>query len=210
VVKPLGKQLKGVTCFAGATIMGDGRVALILDVLGLAQQANVVTEIQKRSAVLDSTDSRKQEEPKQTLLLFSAGPHSRMAIPLSMVARLEEFSRTDIEYSGGKPVIRYRGQILPLIDVANHLASETSAQTEDGAMQVVVYSEKDRSVGLIVGKIDDIVSEVIKVKRHSYGNGILGSVVIHDQVTDLLDVLSVIRTADPTFATGKPTPQAAA
>lgn len=210
VVKPLGKQLKGVVCFAGATIMGDGRVALILDVLGLAQQANVVTEIQKRSAVLDAGDSRKPEEQKQTLLLFSAGPHSRMAIPLSMVARLEEFSRSAIEYSAGKPVIRYRGQILPLIDVANHLSDGVNTGSQDDSMQVVVYSEKERSVGLVVGKIDDIVSEVIKVKRHSYGNGILGSVVIHDQVTDLLDVLSVIRTADPTFATGKGAPPAAA
>jgi two-component system chemotaxis sensor kinase CheA len=170
----------------------------------------VVTEIQKRSPVKDSSEGHKAEEPKQTLLLFSAGPHSRMAIPLSMVARLEEFPRDAVEYSGGKPVIRYRGQILPLIDVANHLSAGSSYDAQENAMQVVVYSEKDRSVGLVVGKVDDIVSEVIKVKRHSYGNGILGSIVIHDQVTDLLDVLSVIRTADPTFATGKSAPPAAA
>ncbi len=213
VVKPLGKQLKGVTCFAGATIMGDGRVALILDVLGLAQQSRVVAEIHDRNSHLDSAaEARKQQDQKQTLLLFSAGQGTRMAIPLSMVARLEEFPRSSIELSGGLPVVRYRGQILPLIKVSQYLPGAVQAVEEDeGApMQVVVYSENGKSVGLVVGKIDDIVSEVITEKRHAYGNGILGSIVVQDQVTDLLDVHSVIRAFDPSFNPGKGTPSAAA
>jgi two-component system chemotaxis sensor kinase CheA len=75
---------------------------------------------------------------------------------------------------------------------------------------VVVYTENGRSVGLVVGKIDDIVSEVITEKRHAYGNGLLGSIVVQDQVTDLLDVQSVIRAFDPSFGPGKGTPSAAA
>ena len=213
VVKPLGKQLKGVGCFAGATIMGDGRVALILDVLGLAQQSRVVAEIHDRNSHLDSAaESRKPQDDKQTLLLFSAGQGTRMAIPLSMVARLEEFPRSSVEYSGGRPVVRYRGQILPLIKVAQYLP-QVGAQVgedEDAAMQVVVYSENGKSVGLVVGRIDDIVSEVITEKRHAYGNGILGSIVVQDQVTDLLDVHSVIRASDPSFNPGRGTPSAAA
>ena len=72
VVKPLGKQLKGLTCFAGATIMGDGKVALILDVLGLAQRANVVSEVRDR-AMADKTKTGDKADDRQTLLLFSAG-----------------------------------------------------------------------------------------------------------------------------------------
>ena len=49
VVKPLQKQLKGIGLYAGATIMGDGTVALILDVMGLAQQAHVVAGARQRS-----------------------------------------------------------------------------------------------------------------------------------------------------------------
>jgi len=75
-------------------------------------------------------------------------------------------------------------------------------------MQVVVYTENGKSVGLVVGKIDDIVSEVITEKRHAYGNGILGSIVVQDQVTDLLDVQSVIRAFDPSFSPGKGTSSA--
>ena len=48
VVKPLSKQLKSVNIFDGATIMGDGKVALILDVLGLAQRANVLCDASDR------------------------------------------------------------------------------------------------------------------------------------------------------------------
>ncbi len=200
VVKPLGKQLKGVASFAGATIMGDGRVALILDVLGLAQRACIVGEVRDRSAMEHSAQNRKSQEPQETLLLFAAGEGSRMAIPLSMVARLEEFPRSLIEYSGSQAVVRYRGQILPLIRVSKYVPGIGGYQEDiQDPMQVVVYSDQGRSVGLVVGRIDDIVTEAITTKRQAFGNGILGSAVIQDRVTDFLDVEAVIRAADPTF-----------
>jgi two-component system chemotaxis sensor kinase CheA len=199
VVKPLGKQLKGVASFAGATIMGDGRVALILDVLGIAQGASVVGEVRDRSIMEAASQTRKAADPRQTLLLFDAGQGSRMAIPLSMVARLEEFPKSQVERSGDQEVVRYRGQILPLIRVSNHIPAVTAVSMESDPMQVVVYSEQGRSVGLVVGRINDIVQETITVKRHAHGNGIFGSVVIQEKVTDLLDVQSIIRAADPSF-----------
>jgi len=213
VVKPLGKQLKGVACFAGATIMGDGRVALILDVLGLAQQSRVLAEVRDRTALMEAAaaaEGRKVRDDKQTLLIFSAGQDTRIAIPLSLVARLEEFPRTAVEHSAGRPVIRYRGQILPLIKVSEHLPLvQPGSEEESDSMQVVVYSENGRSVGLIVGKIEDIVTETITAKRHAFGNGILGSVVIQDRVTDLLDVHSIIRATDPSFPIGSSVSSAA-
>jgi two-component system chemotaxis sensor kinase CheA len=213
VVKPLGKQLKGVAAFAGATIMGDGRVALILDVLGLAQQANVVARIRDRGHLEKAPSGRKGGDGRQMLLLFEAGQGSRMAIPLSLVARLEEFPCSIIEHSGSQEVIRYRGQILPLIRVDRHLPAVPGAKERTGdSIQVVVYTEEGRSVGLIIGEVIDIVEESISVKRHAHGNGIFGSVVIQDLVTDLLDVPAIIRLADPTFyrksLSAGPAPQA--
>ena len=204
VVKPLGKQLKGVPVFAGATIMGDGRVALILDVLGIAQRSGVVCGDRNRSLV-DASTTRRNADSRQTLLVFEAGQGSRMAIPLTAVARLEEFKRSSIEYSGSHEVVRYRGQILPLIRVARYVPTvEGHEETDSDVMQVVVHTEKGRSVGLVVGSICDIVQETISAKRHAYGNGIFGSVVLQDKVTDLLDVRAVIQSADPSFypATG--------
>ena len=208
VVKPLGKQLKGLASFAGATIMGDGRVALILDIMGLAQGAHIVAEARDRSLAESAAQTRRASDSGQTLLLFDAGQGSRMAIPLSMVARLEEFPTSSIEHSGAQEVVRYRNQILPLITVAKHIPTLKSASHERrDLMQVVVYTEHGRSVGLVVGEITDIVHEAIAVKRHAAGNGIFGSVVIQDKVTDLLDVQSVIRAADPTFYGGQLEPQ---
>ena len=205
VVKPLGKQFKGLSCFAGSTIMGDGRVALILDVVGLAQRASVVTQVRDRSLLDNAGPVKRTIDGRQTLLLFDAGQGSQMAIPLSMVARLEEFPRSSIEHSGSQEVVRYRGQIMPLIRVSKHVPSVSEAVNLDPkqSMQVVVYSEEGRSVGLVVGRMNDIVQETITVKRHAHGNGIFGSVVIQDKVTDLLDVQAVIRAADPTFYPAK-------
>ena len=198
VVKPLGKQLKGIACFAGATIMGDGKVALILDVLGLAQFSKVISEVRDKAA-LEKAKTFDQSGEKQTLLVFNTGKNSRLAIPLSTVARLEEFSRESVENSGGQEVVQYRGQILPLIPIARFLSPTEAATLPADPMQVVVYSELGRSVGLVVGKINDIVHEAITVRRESRRNGISGSAVIQNRVTDLLDVPGIIRAADPSF-----------
>ncbi len=102
VVKPLGKLLKGIPLFASATIMGDGRVALILDVLGIAQRANVISENRDRSKSDTTVRAGDTSREVQTLLLIRAGQDGRMAIPLSQVARLEEFPRHTIERAGIK------------------------------------------------------------------------------------------------------------
>jgi len=198
VVKPLSKQLKGIACFAGATIMGDGRVALILDVLGIALHSNVIAEVREH-AVADKGSAQDRADERQTLLLFDAGQNARMAIPLSMVARLEEFPRAQIERSGNQDVVQYRGKILPLIQVANYIPGAGAPLAQSDPLQVVVYSEGGRSVGLVVGKINDIVHEALTVKRNAAQNGILGSAVVQDKVTDLLDVVGVVRAADPAF-----------
>jgi len=198
VVKPLGKQLKGITCFAGATIMGDGKVALILDVLGLAQHSNVIAEVHDR-ALSNKSKAADVADERQTLLLFDAGQDGNMALPLSMVARLEEFPRAQVERSGSQEVVQYRGQILPLIRIAKYLPNSDSAGEPKDPMQVVVYSEGGRSVGLVVGHINDIVQEAVTVKRNAAQGGTLGSAVVHGKVTDLLDVVSIIRAGDPSF-----------
>src|SRR5580700_8121723 len=115
VVKPLRKQLKTVKTFAGSSIMGDGKVALILDVLGLAQRASLVTETRDRAMTQKVAEATATEGEKQTFMLFAGPGDSRMAIPLSTLARLEEFPVAQVEMSGSQWVTQYRGQILPLI-----------------------------------------------------------------------------------------------
>lgn len=201
VVKPLGRQLKGIGQFAGATIMGDGRVALILDVMGLAQRAGVVTEQRSRSlSQNDQSGPAADDDALRTLMLFRVSAKDRMAIPLAMVARLEEFPGTSIEYSGGQEVVQYRGEILPLISLAQYFGASSVPQGDP--RQVVVFSQDGRSVGLVVEQILDIVNETVTVQRRTRRRGVLGSAVIQGRVTELLDVQAVIKDFVVTSADG--------
>jgi two-component system chemotaxis sensor kinase CheA len=188
VVKPLGKQLKSLDVYAGATIMGDGAVALILDVIGLAHRAQVAASsrhIQARESGAASAASQLR-----TMLLFTAGDARRVAIPLSDVARLEEFPTSAIELAGSSEVMQYRGRILPLIRLSRVLGR--TPPEDDETVQVVVYQSGNASVGLVVDEILDIVEDEFQVHRCNGRSGIVGSAVIESKVTDILDVQTAI------------------
>ncbi|MDO8795184.1 MAG: chemotaxis protein CheW [Vicinamibacterales bacterium] len=198
VVKPLGTQLKGTTVFAGATIMGDGKVALILDVLGIAQRANVVSELRDRARTPASARPKAEAAGDQrTLLLFRVGESDRMAVPLGQVARLEEFPQSSIERSGENDVVQYRDEILPLISLSAFFGHPGEAASDP--RQVIVFAENGRSVGIVVGQILDIVTEHVALQHRSTRTGVLGSAVIQHRVTDLLDAHAIMRAVDPTF-----------
>ena len=195
VVKPLGKQLKGNSCFAGATIMGDGQVALILDVLGIAQMSNVVTEVRERTgtdAIVKSTDTAVGRD---AWLVFCVGKTRRMAIPLFVVSRLEEIPATAVEWSGSQLVTQYRGEIMPVVDVAGLLHLGT-AQMNVEKLQVIVYQERGHSIGLLVDQILDIIEQNVLVDEAAKTNGLVGSAVIQERVTDLLNVRALATLAN--------------
>jgi len=200
VVKPLGKQLKGINVYSGATIMGDGKVALILDVSGLAQRAKVIAE--NRETAKDEAgieDGAEAIRNGNALLLAQNGLEGRVAIPLSMVARLEEFPKTVIEHAGMQEVMQYRGQIIPMVRLSQIIPATTDAELLAAApsIQVVVYSEGKRTVGLIVDRIVDIVDECANIESLAPRAGVVGSFVTEQHVTDLLDVPAIVRAAVP-------------
>ena len=208
VVKPLGKQLKGISSFAGATIMGDGQVALILDVLGLAQRANVVSATRDRSVGEKNEATAAGGDEAEPLLLLRGPDDGRMAMPLSLVARLEEFSRSAVERTEGREVVQYRDQILPLIQLSSALterrqyargADSSELDAKDAKIQVVVYTDQGRSVGLVVDGILDITHEAVTIRKKVGRRGTLDSMVVQGRVTELLDVKGIIQEADPTF-----------
>ncbi|MCC6406795.1 MAG: chemotaxis protein CheA [Planctomycetes bacterium] len=198
VVKPLGKQLKGLPVYAGATIMGDGRVALILDVLGIAQRANVVSQVADHKLAEAKREDAADADAKQSLLVFLAGKDGRMAVPLSAVARLEEFQTSTIELSGDQEVVQYRDRIMPLVRLSRFFGRASETESES-IVQVVVYTRGERSIGLVVDRILDIVEESLRVRRKLQARGTLGSAVVQGKVTDLLDAQAVIGEVDPTF-----------
>jgi two-component system, chemotaxis family, sensor kinase CheA len=212
VVKPLRKQLKLVRTFAGSSIMGDGRVALILDVLGLAQRAGVVSEARERASTEKMAEAA-ETAAKQTFLLFAGRGDSRMAIPLSTLARLEKFPVAQVEMSGKQWVTQYRGQILPLIYL-NAAMEERRARLrglpalpspDSGPIPVLVLTYEGRSFGLVVDRILDIVEDLAEMKSPATRPFVLYSVVIGERVTELLDIPALLK-----VAAALPVPQAAA
>lgn len=196
VVKPLGKQLKGLTLYAGATIMGDGRVALILDVLGIGQCSGVFGGVREPARSADKHKVQPDIE-QQRLLLFRAGSFDRLAVPLSMVARLEEFPQSAIEYAGGGQVVQYRDRILPLVSLRNVLEPGSPGnELSVDPVQVVVFNEGDVSVGMVVDQILDVAEEAVTVRQKSDRKGLLGSAVVGKKVTDFLDLNEVIRAVE--------------
>jgi two-component system chemotaxis sensor kinase CheA len=214
VVKPLQKQLKGISVFAGATIMGDGKVALILDVLGLAQRANVIAAARERALGEKPAAAPEPTGDRQTVLLFATRDGGRMAIPLAQVARLEEFPRSALERVGPQDVVQYRNEILPLIDVSRALrqrrrrganarlgsqrrASRPPAADAGDTVQVVVYAGGGRRVGLVVDHILDIAEETVVSRSSAHRFGVLFTAVIQGRVTEFLDVEGILRRTDP-------------
>lgn len=193
VVKPLGSQLKNVPVYSGATIMGDGKVALILDVLGIAHKANVVAKDRSRSMHETSKSTKENTGCTQTLLILSTGSERRLAIPISQVARLEKIPTDTIEYAENSEVVQYRGEILPLVRLADILGIEETLEPDDGLLNVIVYIEDNQSYGLVVHRIVDIVETAIELKQQSKRRGLLGSAIIQDFVTDYVDLPSIIK-----------------
>ncbi len=199
VVKPLGKHLKGISVFSGATILGDGKVALILDVIGISQSANVVSETRARALGNIATMALESSFERQTLLICRHNRSERIGIPLSLVARLEQFPLSTVERSGAREVVQYRGEIMPLVRLSRILGETGGDGEAKEAIDVVVYSAQGKSVGLVVDQITDIVEERVSVKADRQGNYLLGAAVIQGKVTDILDVRGVIESVDPSY-----------
>jgi two-component system chemotaxis sensor kinase CheA len=181
--------------------MGDGRVALILDVIGLAHRAKVVSEVRDR-AHCDLEQEEKalgdslHTSERKPVLVFQHGETGRMAVDLELVARLEEFPAAMIELANDREVVQYRGQIMPLVRVSEALESQHAQPLQaDGSLQVVVYAGQGQSVGLVVDRILDIVEESFVIEPKTGRKGVMGSAVIQKRVTDILDVKGLLASA---------------
>jgi len=197
VVKPLSKQLKSIPVYSGTTIMGDGKVALILDVVGLAHQSNVMSKDRDRAVTENSTAHHEAGGEHQSLLILGTGKTQRLALPLSQVARLEKIPKETVERANGQEVVQYRNDILPLVRLANILGLECDEESDDPLLNVVVYTENQKSFGLVIDRIVDIVETALDVSRPATRPGLLTSAVIHERITDVIDLPAVIRQVDP-------------
>ncbi len=194
VVKPLGRHLKGLPMYAGATILGDGSVVLILDATTVARRADVLA--QAVGAAVSGVVA--ESVPIDPVLVVELAGGRRAAIPLDMVTRLEEISAESIERVGGREVVQYRGHIMPMVRLAGLLGAFGEGGEEE-RVQLVVYTRGERSVGFAVQRIIDIATERSGSRSDIDDHALLGSVVVGDRVVELLDVSAAVLAADPNF-----------
>ncbi len=200
VVKPLAARLKSLGTYSGATILGDGRVALILDVQALAR-ATLSSEVLERQKEDHERLAEASTEPDR-VLVAGIGGGRQVAIPLCEVTRLEHIPAATVELVGSREAVQYRGAILPLLRLDRHLGTCTERVDDD--LVVIVYSCEGRSVAIVVDEIIDIVEGEATIRSDVDDHGLLGSAVIRDRIIELLDVRSAILAADPHFYSTTP------
>ena len=182
VVKPVSTLLKEIPVYSGNTILGDGSVIMILDPNGLAKATG---DLEGR-AKLEPEDKRRhanQGERLESFLLFRAGKGAPKAVPLELVSRLEEIDTQSIEHSGDYPVVQYRGDLMRLVTLGGDYTI-----TDTPIREVIVFSYDNKTLGLVVEEILDIVEAPLSVKMVSKEEGYLGSMVIQGKTTDVVDV----------------------
>ncbi|WP_431270442.1 chemotaxis protein CheW [Dankookia sp. P2] len=193
VVKPVAPILRHVTMFGGNTILGDGSVIMILDANGIARACGLGAEAGEAEPERDAGRPAHllRSDATTALLLFRAGEGAPKAVPLGLVARLGDVERERIEVAGGRPLVQYRGQLMPLVPLSGHWDAESMPARQP----VLVFSDGDRAMGLMVDCILDVVEERLLVDGAGERAGYLGSIVVAGKVTELLDTAWWLRQA---------------
>ncbi len=189
VVKPVSRILKDIDIFSGNTILGDGSVIMILDPNGIAKAMGEtdISDAGSRKADVVAVNQKN----KTSLLLFRTGDGTPKAVPLSLVARLEEIDTANIEISSGQKMIQYRGQLMPLIPFDSSVDMQTGKRKP-----VLVFVDESSHMGLVVDEIVDITEEVIDLQVASSSDGLMGSAIIDGSATDIVDVGHYIRSSN--------------
>ncbi|MCB9964238.1 MAG: chemotaxis protein CheW, partial [Rhodospirillales bacterium] len=184
VVKPVAKIIKNIDLFSGNTILGDGSVIMILDPNGIAKSTGEITTHDGDGQDVATADSRNSyAKEKTSLILFTTGDHAPKTVPLALVSRLEIIKTADLEYANGQMLIQYRGSLMPIVP----FNTETDIHDKKEC-PVLVFMDNDRVMGLAVEEIIDIKEEVIDVQMDGTTPGIIGTAIINEKATDVVDV----------------------
>ena len=204
VVKPLGHYLKKLQEYAGATILGDGTVALILDVAGLAAEAEltaVAKAVTERASAEDKVADRQEEV--HSLLLFHNAPDELCATPLGSVLRIERITPEQVETAGGRRTMQYRGAALPLVTLSDVAQVKSLGDTRE--LAVIISSVRGREVGLLGAMPVDVIETkaVIDLTTHRQ-KGVAGSAIINNRTALITDLFELVDATCPDWGGDKP------
>jgi two-component system, chemotaxis family, sensor kinase CheA len=194
VVKPLPVHVKDCMSFAGVAIMGDGRVAMILDIAGIAKAANF------RFAEVTSEETRRIEEenPKNeiknnlSVVIFNIAPEEFFALPLCAIYRIEIISQNEISQIGEQQFIRYAGAPLPLIRIDKLLKVSPLPENLKESCVIIPKTEL-QPVGILVSEITDTADIPVEVRDEKHmENDLSNSVVFKDKMITFLNIEKIL------------------
>jgi two-component system chemotaxis sensor kinase CheA len=196
VVKPVGRHLKRCNAYAGATIMGDGKVALILDISNLAQMAQLssVSEASQLAKAAEAEAAAAQD--KVALLTFKNGEAEYFAAPLNLVERIERIQTSSIEQIGNRKVVQYRGGALPLYEMSQ--VGDFNPLPEKEQQEVIVFKIKDRELGLMVTPPIDAMEVTLDIDASTLKQpAVSGSMIINKHTTLLVEIFELVKRLNP-------------
>lgn len=203
VVKPLSRSIKNLKVYSGATILGSGKVALILDISGIGERVQIDKDLSDIRNTGDSIVKNLREKNMSQYLVFKTEDNSRLSVPLGSVLRLETIPLKSIEKIGEWKVIQYRDQVLPLLDIVQGLPTSNSTQDLENSFhaqgKVIVYKSGEKTVGIMIHAIIDIAYGEDEKKYDPTRDYILYNLVLKGKVTEVLDVDSLILAVDTGF-----------
>jgi two-component system chemotaxis sensor kinase CheA len=192
VVKPLHPAVKQLGIYAGATIMGNGKTALILDVGGIARH----TGITLAERIMEEREKELRTEDLQSVLLFKSGPREQLALSLPLIRRIEPIKLKDVELIGDKEYITVDG-VSTLIIRLDHLL-KVSPIVDQEEMFLILPRHLKRPVGILMSTFVDVVDTAVDLDLSSYqADGFLGTAIIDNSMTLFLDIYRLVEMLDP-------------
>ncbi|MBU0910738.1 MAG: chemotaxis protein CheW [Proteobacteria bacterium] len=199
VVKPLSSYFSNCPFYCGATIMGDGRVAMILDAPGLAEAAGLrfADALKKEGALQAERYQRETMREAQSLLLFRNGTSELFAVNLAMVARIEKIHSSSIRQIGSLEYITHEDSSMRILRLHHFLPVQEPASTTE-SFYVIIPKLVTEPMGIVASKIVDIIATSEEINRKTIrGPGIIGSLSLPEGLIVVLNIYSLFEAADP-------------
>ncbi|OQX22912.1 MAG: hypothetical protein BWK80_28720 [Desulfobacteraceae bacterium IS3] len=192
VVKPMHPCLKSLNIYSGATVMGDGKVSLILDTEGIAAYSGIKSD----GHTADAMPERRNDDETQTVLLFRHGEKEQFAMALPLIRRIEHISTADIGYVGEKEFITVSGVSTRILRLEKVL--EVSPGTGKDEMFLILPKYIKRPLGLLASELVDIEKTAVDLNVESYmEHGLLGTSVIQGRMTLFIDIYRLVEKIEP-------------
>jgi len=192
VIKPLGELLRDMSNFAGATIMGNGEVALILDIDGIARKSGLVERLQANPIRQDELYVAPVEEMISVLLFEIPGLH-KIALPLDVIDHIIKLDSEQIQQNGNREVVYFNEQLMDLVRLEQYVSGGAIETLPNNRAPVLTCRYRDRLFGLVVKQVTDIIE--VPAKLHELSppqRGLNGCIIYNDQVINVLDLEEVL------------------